>query len=96
METVQQIRRYPDENIRLFDLIIDFYLTIIFKDRLPKLVYLRIDGERYQLEDPGDAHDEYQFNVQQTLESQNSQLASHVIAILMPQTPAGQSEIDHV
>lgn len=63
---------------------------------LPKLLDLRVDGERQQFEDPGDTHYQHQFDVEQTLESQNSQLAARVIAILMPQTPASQSEIDYV
>lgn len=68
----------------------------ISKDCLPKFLDLRIDGERQQLEDPSDTHDQHQFNVEQTLESQDSQLAARVIAILMPQTPAGQSQIEYV
>lgn len=66
------------------------------KNRPPELIHFRVDGERYQLEDPGDAHHEHQLDVQQTLEPQHSQFAARVIAILVPQSPAGQPEIDNV
>lgn len=99
LETIQQVRRYPDEKERRLPLLVVIDIDVrtgCLKDRLPKFLHLRPDGERYQFKDPGDTHDEHQFDIKHALESQDSQLASRVIAILMPQAPASHPEIDHV
>jgi len=73
-----------------------YWTADVLMDHLPELLHPRPDGEWYQFKDPGNTHNEHQFNIQQAFKSQDSQLTSRVIAILMPQTPTGHSEIDHV